>query len=149
MIFQPLIFGILVGGIILCLGFFFGFRRSRIRERLRLGTKEKLALSRSKDDDDGLLNIEFLPKAVVDKVEDKLGLKSGSPKVNELKKSLIQAGIYHKKAPSIYFGLKLVLSVALPILVMPWLFGRGLAEGTEKPPPPQPQPESLGSKKAV
>jgi tight adherence protein C len=61
---------------------------------------------------------------VVDKVEDKLGLKSGSPKVNELKKSLIQAGIYHKKAPSIYFGLKLGLSVALPVLVMPFLFGR-------------------------
>jgi hypothetical protein len=58
---------------------------------------------------------------VVDKVEDKLGLKSGSPKVNELKKSLIQAGIYHKKAPSIYFGLKLGLSVALPVLVMPFL----------------------------
>ena len=127
MVFKPLIFGMMVAGAILCLGFFFGLRRSRVRERLQLETKEELAQSRAKDNDDGPLDIEFLPKAVVDKVEDKLGLKSGSPKVNELKKSLIQAGIYHKKAPSIYFGLKLGLSVALPILVMPWLFGRGIA----------------------
>ncbi len=63
----------------------------------------------------------------MDKVEKKLGLKKGSPKVNELKKSLIQAGIYSKKAPSIYFGLKLGLSVALPVLVLPWLFGRGIS----------------------
>ena len=127
MIFKPLIFGMMVAASILCLGFFFCWRRSRVRERLQLETKEELAQSRAKDNDDGPLDIEFLPKAVVDKVEDKLGLKSGSPKVNELKKSLIQAGIYHKKAPSIYFGLKLGLSVALPILVMPWLFGRGIA----------------------
>ena len=125
MILQPLIFGILVAGIILCLGFFFGLRRSRVRERLQLETKE-LAPSRPKENDDGTLDIEFLPKAVVDKVEDKLGLKSGSPKVNELKKNLIQAGIYHKKAPSIYFGLKLGLTLALPILAMPFLFGRGI-----------------------
>jgi tight adherence protein C len=127
MLFKPLIFGMMVAGAILCVGFFFGLRRSRVRERLQLETKEELSQSCSKDNDDGSLDIEFLPKAVVDKVEDKLGLKSGSPKVNELKKSLVQAGIYHKKAPSIYFGLKFGLSVALPVLVMPWLFGRGIA----------------------
>jgi tight adherence protein C len=127
MIVLPLIFGMLVAGVILCIGLFFGLRKSRVRERLQLETKEELASSRPKDDDDGPLDIEFLPKAVVDKVEDKLGLKSGSPKVNELKKNLIRAGIYHKKAPSIYFGLKLGLTVALPVLVMPWLFGRGIA----------------------
>ena len=124
MVFQPLIFGSLVAASILCLGFFFCLRRSRVRERLQLETKAELALSRPKDED--ALDIEFLPKAVVDKVEDKLGLKKGSPKINELKKNLIQAGIYHKKAPSIYFGLKFGLTIALPVLVMPWLFGRGI-----------------------
>ena len=124
MVFQPLIFGSLVAASILCLGFFFCLRRSRVRERLQLETKTELALSRPKDED--ALDIEFLPKAVVDKVEDKLGLKKGSPKINELKKNLIQAGIYHKKAPSIYFGLKFGLTIALPVLVMPWLFGRGI-----------------------
>jgi tight adherence protein C len=124
MVFQPLIFGSLVAASILCLGFFFCLKRSRVRERLQLETKTELALSRPKDED--ALDIEFLPKAVVDKVEDKLGLKKGSPKINELKKNLIQAGIYHKKAPSIYFGLKFGLTIALPILVMPWLFGRGI-----------------------
>jgi hypothetical protein len=46
MIFQPLIFGMLVAGVVLCLGFFFGLRRSRVRERLQLETKGELAQSR-------------------------------------------------------------------------------------------------------
>jgi tight adherence protein C len=125
MVFQPLIFGMMVAGVILCIGFFFGLRRSRVRERLQLETKSDQAQSRAKDENP--LDIEFLPKAVVDKVEDKLGLKKGSAKINELKKTLLQAGIYHERAPSIYFGLKLGLTVALPVMVMPWLFGRGLA----------------------
>lgn len=118
--FQPLLFGILIAGTVLCLGFFFGLRRSRIRERLQLEDGPRMKEETGYD-------LEFLPKEVVDKVEEKLGLKKGSPKVNELKKNLIQAGIYHESAPAIYFGLKLGLTVALPILAMPWLFGRGLA----------------------
>jgi len=116
---SPVIFGILIAGVILCLGFFFGLRRSRIRERLHLegGPRPK---------EDKKLDLDFLPKEVVDRVEDKLGLKKGSPKVNELKKTMIQAGIYHESAPAIYFGLKLGLTVALPILAMPWPFGRDL-----------------------
>jgi hypothetical protein len=125
MAYQPLIFGILVAGIILCVGFFFGLRKSRVRERLQRETKAELALSRPKEEESR--ELEFLPKAVVDKVEDKLGLKKGSPKINELKKSLVQAGIYSEKAPKIYFGLKLGLTAALPVLVMPWLFNRGIA----------------------
>uniref|UniRef100_A0A7C3YZH7 Type II secretion system F family protein n=1 Tax=Desulfobacca acetoxidans TaxID=60893 RepID=A0A7C3YZH7_9BACT len=117
---QSLIFGLMVAGVILCLGSFFGLGKSRIRERLQLEAKPGL---RSKEEDK--LDIEFLPKAVVEKVEDKLGLKKGSAKVNELKKCLIQAGIYHEKAAAIYFGLKLGLSLALPILGIPFFFGRG------------------------
>lgn len=119
MMFRPLIFGIMVAGVVLCLGLFFGWRRSRIRERLQLegGPRPR---------EDKIYDLHFLPKEVVDKVEDKLGLKRGSPKVNELKKNLIQAGIYHESASAIYFGLKLGLTVSLPILAMPWLFGRGL-----------------------
>ncbi len=123
MLVTPLIFGMLVAGVILCLGFFFGLRRSRVRERLQDQAASEFSLSRPKEEK--TLDLEFLPKDMVDKVEDKLGLKKGSAKVNELKKSLIQAGIYHDKAPSIYFGLKLGLTVALPVLAMPWLFGRG------------------------
>ena len=117
--FKPLIFGIMVAGSILCIGFFFRLRRSRIRQRLELKTTPRAKEEKA-------LDLDFLPKEVVDKVEDKLGLKKGSPKVNELKKSLIQAGIYHESASAIYFGLKLGLTVALPVLVMPWLFGRDL-----------------------
>ena len=117
--FKPLFFGILVAGSILCFGFFFRMRRSRIRQRLQLE-----AMPRAKEEK--ALDLEFLPKEVVDKVEDKLGLKKGSPKINELKKTLIQAGIYQESAPAVYFGMKLGLTVALPIMGMPWLFGRDL-----------------------
>jgi len=123
MLFPSLIFGLLVAGIILCLGFFFGLKKSRVRERLQRDAKAEPAQSRPQD---GMpFDIEFLPKEMVDKVEDKLGLKKGSVKFNELKKSLIQAGIYLDQAPSIYFGLKLGLTVALPVLGMPFIFGRG------------------------
>ncbi len=120
----PLIFGMLVAGIIICLGLFFGLRKSSVRERLERDTKAEPAQSRPQDRVP--FDIEFLPKEMVDKVEDKLGLKKGSVKVNELKKSLIQAGIYQDQAPSIYFGLKMGLMLALPVLVMPFIFKRGL-----------------------
>jgi tight adherence protein C len=117
--FKPIIFGILVAGSILCIGFFFRLRRSRIWQRLQLEARPRAREEKT-------LDLEFLPKEVVDKVEDKLGLKKGSPKINELKKTLIQAGIYHESAPAVYFGMKLGLTVALPVMVMPWLFGRDL-----------------------
>ncbi len=124
MLFPSFMFGMVVAGFILCIGFFFGLRRSRVRERLQRDTKVEETQSRPQD---GMpFDIEFLPKEMVDKVEDKLGLQKGGAKVNELRKSLIQAGIYHPQAPSIYFGLKLGLTVALPVLGMPFIFGRGL-----------------------
>lgn len=122
MIMQPLIFGLLVGGAILFLGLFFIFSRSRVRERLHLEEKPDLALSASQED----RTLEFLPKAVVEKMEDKLGLSKGSAKLSELKKTMIQAGIYREHAPSLYFGLKFGLSLAIPVLVIPWFFGRGV-----------------------
>ncbi len=122
--FSPFLFGLLVGGVILCIGFFFGLRRSRVRERLEL---EKKPVARAQSKEEKIFDLEFLPKAVVDKVEDKLGIKRGSPKVNELKKTLIQAGIYHEQAPAVYFGLKMGLTLALPVLGMPFLFNRGFA----------------------
>lgn len=120
--FHALFFGMLVAGMILFVGFYFHQQRSGVRERLQIEEKKDLALAKPQEDK----SLEFLPKALVDKVEDKLGLKRGSPKVNELKKALVQAGIYQEKAPSIYFGLKLGLAVAVPVLVLPWLFNRGL-----------------------
>ncbi|MGQ9687871.1 MAG: type II secretion system F family protein [Desulfobaccales bacterium] len=126
--FSPVLFGLLVGGVILCVGLFFGLKRSRLRERLELETKAEAVFTPGKEEK--TFDLEFLPKAVVDKVEDKLGLKKGSAKVNELKKTLIQAGIYHDQAPAIYFGLKMGLTVAVPVFAVPWLTGRGLAVAT-------------------
>jgi len=122
MTFQPLLFGLLVAGVIVCVGFFFHLGRSRLRERLQIDAKPEMTLARPREE----TPLEFLPKAMVDRMEAGLGLKRGSARVNELKKTLIQAGIYREQAPSIYFGLKLGLAAAVPVLGMPWLFSRGL-----------------------
>jgi tight adherence protein C len=124
MVVYPLVFGVLVAGFILSIGFFFGLRKSRVRERLQRDTKDEAASSHPQDSLP--FDLEFLPKDMVDKVEDKLGIKKGSPKINELKKTLVRAGIYQPQAPAIYFGLKMGLTVGLPVLVMPFALRRGL-----------------------
>jgi tight adherence protein C len=124
MVVYPLVFGVLVAGFILSIGFFFGLRKSRVRERLQRDTKDEAASSHPQESLP--FDLEFLPKDMVDKVEDKLGIKKGSPKINELKKTLVRAGIYQPQAPAIYFGLKMGLTVGLPVLVMPFALRRGL-----------------------
>jgi hypothetical protein len=102
------------------------FRPEKIPRKGAVAARDQVGNALSPTKEEKTLDLEFLPKDVVDKVEDKLGLKKGSPKVNELKKSLIQAGIYHEQAPSIYFGLKFGLTVAVPVLAIPFIVGRGL-----------------------
>ena len=118
---PAIIFGIAVGGIIICTGLFlFQQMGSRVRQRLqaqaqtRLEPAPQLADSRKK--------MEFLPPALVNKCEEKLGIKRGSAKVQELRKVLLRAGIYRENATSIYFGLKMGLCVGLPLLALPFVF---------------------------
>ncbi len=115
---PAIIFGIAVGGIVICMGLFlFQQMGSRVRQRLQAPTR----LEPGPQLDDNRTRMEFLPPALVNKCEEKLGIKRGSAKVQELRKLLLRAGIYRENAPSIYFGLKMGLCVGLPILVMPFI----------------------------
>lgn len=115
---SPLLFGILVAACIASLASFFHFGGSRVRKRLELQTKPG---RRPPVNDTPVV----LPPALVEKFEKKLGIKKDSSKAKEVKKQMVQAGIYSDRALTIFLGLKIGLPLALPILVMPLLLGRG------------------------
>lgn len=113
---PAIVFGIAVGGIIICVGLFlYQQLGARVRARLQAQTAlEPVKLREEK-------KVEFLPPALVEKWEEKLGLKPGGVKVRELRKVLLRAGIYQENAASIYFGLKLGLAIGAPLLALPLL----------------------------
>lgn len=121
MSFAPLLFGILVAACIGSVASFFLFSGSRVRERLGIQTKP--GLHPAAQDSPAVL-----PPALVEKFEKKLGIKKDSSKAKELKKQMVQAGIYSERALSIFLGMKVGLPLALPILVMPFLWGRGISK---------------------
>jgi tight adherence protein C len=118
---APLIFGFLVAACIGSLASFFLFSGSRVRQRLGIQTKS--GARRGAADSPAVL-----PPALVEKFEKKLGIKKDSNKAKELKKQMVQAGIYSDRALSIFLGLKMGLPLALPILVMPMIWGRGIGK---------------------
>jgi len=115
---SPLLFGLMVAACIGSVAFFFHHSGSRIRKRLQIQTKPELRPVGAED------TPVFLPPALVDKFEGKLGLKKDSTKAKELKKKLVLAGIYSDRALSIFLGLKIGLPLALPILATPLLLGK-------------------------
>jgi len=117
---APILFGFLVAACIASLASFFHFSGSRVRKRLELQTKP--AEARPAVDDTPVV----LPSSLVDKFENKLGVQKDSSKAKDLKKQMVQAGIYSNRALTIFMGLKLGLPLALPILIMPFLYGRGI-----------------------
>ena len=115
---TPLLFGFLVAACIGSVASFFLFNGSRVRQRLEIQTKPELRPAA-----DGAPVV--LPPALVEKFEKKLGIKKDGSKAKELKKQMAQAGIYSDRALSIFLGMKVGLPLALPILIMPLLWGRG------------------------
>jgi len=115
---YAMLFGLFVGGAIVSLGLF--FRQGGDRVRLRLQGPKKVDLSHLRLEEEWA----FLPKPLVQKFEEKLGLKKGSPKREEMKKTLAQAGIYRESATSLVLGLKLGLLMALPLLALAFTMGR-------------------------
>jgi len=116
----PIFFGLLVAAFIGSLASFFHFNGSRVRKRLEIQPKTDW---RPPDDSPAVL-----PPELVKKFEEKLGIKKDSSKVKELKKKLVQAGIYSERALAIFLGMKIGLPLALPILVMPLLWNRGFSK---------------------
>ncbi len=122
---KAIIFGLVIGSAVFCLGYALYFLDSKVRRRLRRqeqGPRKKELLRLPEEE-----KAAFLPPGMAAKLEEKLGLKKDSPKVRELKKILQRAGIYRERALSLVLGLKLGLGAALPLLVMPFIWGRGLS----------------------
>ncbi len=118
-----ILFGLSIAVVIISLGRFLQARGSRVRQRLQVEEGKKEFRGREEH------SPEFLPKELVDKAEEKLGLKRGSTQVREVKKTLQRAGIHGERALSIFLGLKLGLSVALPVVVLPFLHRAGVVKG--------------------
>lgn len=122
MISIPILFGILVAGVIAFIALFFRQGSSRVRKRLQ-GVERKPQDTRPK-----AVIPSVLPQSLVDKFEGKLGLKKDSSKVKELKKLMVRAGIYSDRAMAVFLGLKLGMPVALPVIVMPLLWNREISK---------------------
>ena len=118
--FYPMIFGLLVSTTVFLLIFSFRRQVSRVGKRLKVEGKAEQLLAAPED------ATLVLPSEMVEKFENKLGLKKSAPRLKELKNSLIRAGIYQDRAVPLFMGFKLSLPLALPILAFPWLSGRAL-----------------------
>jgi tight adherence protein C len=118
-IFQAVLFGVFIGGTILCLGLFLQRRHSPLRRRLQPQPRHKADILRPQD----LHQPAFISPDLIEKLEDKLDLGKGGARIGELKKKLIQAGIYQERAIPLFFGVKLGGLVVLPILFLFLLWG--------------------------
>jgi tight adherence protein C len=118
-ILQAVIFGVLVGGLILSLGLFLQGRQSTLRRRLQPHRRLKAEILRSREANQPA----FISPDLVEKLEGKLDLKRGGARISELKKKLVQAGIYQERAIPLFFGVKLGGLLVLPILFLFLLWG--------------------------
>ncbi len=116
---SAVLFGVSIAAMIGFLGLFSRSRSSRMRQRLK-GSSQEGALPPD------LRPREFLPRELVEKAEETLGIKRGSAYVKELQKALHRAGLQGEKSLSIFLGLKLGLAVALPVIALPLLLTLGV-----------------------
>ena len=125
MSYYPLIFGLTVTMTLICLILFFLPRPSRMKERLQAHVnpfvKSGPVLVPPGE------SARVLPARLVRKAEEKLGLAKDSPKAQEIKMGLAQAGFSGEGAIAVFMGLKIGLALALPILALPFLSGRHLS----------------------
>jgi tight adherence protein C len=114
LILQAVIFGLLIGGFVVFLGFFLQQRSSFVSRRLQMNSRPKSDLLRPQLEKAP----SFLSADLAAKIEKQLDLGRDSARIKELRKRLIQAGIYNERATSIFFGVKLGLLLVLPVLVL-------------------------------
>jgi tight adherence protein C len=119
MLLQAILFGLLVGGMIVFLGVFLRQRQSSVRQRLQVNPGPKAELLRLQRVD----KPSFLSSDLAEKLEQKLDLKKDSTKSKKLHTRLIRAGIYSERAIPFYMGGRLGLLLAIPILVLFLLWG--------------------------
>jgi tight adherence protein C len=118
-ILQAVFFGVLIGGMIICLGYFLQQRYSSVRRRLQVNPRLTVNVMRPRMEE----NSAFLKHKLVEKFGEKLGLGKNGPTVKRLQAKLIQAGIYTERAIALFLALKLAGLLVLPVLVLSILWG--------------------------
>ena len=128
-IFQAVLFGLLIGGMITFLGIFLQQRYSSVRRRLQVNPRLNTDLMRPQMED----KPAFISSNLAEKLEEKLDLRKDGPTIKRLQAKLIQAGIYSERAIPLFLGVKLGGLLVLPLLVLFILWGstsqRGLLMG--------------------
>jgi tight adherence protein C len=114
---SPFVFGLLLA---LAVTFLILSLRgsSRVRKRLQTQARTQQGLIRREDPH------SILPALLIKKCEARLGIDKESPKFQEVKKFLGQAGFTSDRAVAVFLGLKLGLALALPMLGLPWVLAR-------------------------
>ncbi|HEY9073973.1 MAG TPA: type II secretion system F family protein [Desulfobaccales bacterium] len=118
MVYYPIFFALAATLGAVCVVLYVFPKPSRMRQRLQAPDKREPVLVQAGD-----LAL-ILPAGLMKKMDEKLGLGKGSPKAQEIKKTLVQAGFSSEKASSVYMGIKIGLALALPILALPFLLKR-------------------------
>jgi len=119
MIFQAVFFGLLIGGMIISLGFFLQQRHSLARRRLPTNLRLRADLLRPQMAD----KPSFLTPDLAEKLEKKFNLRRGGAKIKEFQKKLVRAGVHNERAIPLFLGVKLGLLLVLPVLVLFFLWG--------------------------
>jgi tight adherence protein C len=124
-VLQAVLFGLLIGGMIIFLGVFLQQRYSSVRRRLQTNPRLKIGLLRSQMTD----TPSFLSAGLAGKLEKKLDLGKGGARTKGLQEKLIRAGIYNERAIPFYLGVKIGLLLVLPVLVLFLLWGQTTQRG--------------------
>jgi tight adherence protein C len=122
-----ILFGLSIASVVVFLGLMYQRLGSRVRQRLKVESKPEMTLSHEDK------SKEFLPPALVEKFEKKLGIGKGSARVKDLRKTLVRAGIFQEKAASLFFGAKFGLALGLPIVAIPLMLGPMLSASLKVP----------------
>jgi tight adherence protein C len=118
LILQAALFGLLIGGVIVFLGFFLKQRQSLVRKRLQAPSPVKAELLRRQRAD----KPAFLSSDLIENLEKKLDLNKGGARTKKLQQKLIHAGIYNERAIPIFLGVKMGMLLVLPVLVLFFLW---------------------------
>jgi tight adherence protein C len=114
LILQAMVFGLLVGGIIVFIGVFLKKRHSFVRRRLQTPLTEKADLLRPQITD----KPAFLSTDLIENLEKKLDLEKGGSRSKVLQQKFVRAGIYNERAIPIFLGVKMGMLLVLPVMVI-------------------------------
>jgi tight adherence protein C len=113
-IFQAVLFGLLIGGMVTFLGLFLRQRYSAVRRRLNPAPRNHAELMRPQMTDQPA----FMSLDLAEKLEEKFNLTKDGATFKQLQAKLMQAGIYSPKAIPLFLGVQMGGLLVLPILAL-------------------------------